>query len=299
MLDVLAEVIAPVLVVALVGGWVCRRIGVGAPTVSALSFFLFSPALVYRSMSTIALGGSETVGIVVVTAAGAAITCGAAYLVSTAVRHDARTRSAVALTAGMANSGNLGLPVAALAFGDPGLDIAIIGFVTSAFVVNSLGVLVASSATGSVRASLGSVVTVPSLWAAVAGFAVNAADLDLPAVITESTDTLGDAAVPVMLVVLGLQLGRDRPAGGLPEVTLATAVRLLGGPAVAWLLATAVGLDGLTRDTLVVLGGMPAAVYTTILATQFDIRPPLVTRTVVLSTLASVATLTVLIAQYR
>lgn len=299
MLDVLAEVIAPVLVVALVGGWVCRRIGVGAPSVSALSFFLFSPALVYRSMSTIALGGSETVGIVVVTAAGAALTCAVGYLVSTAVRHDARTRSAVALTAGMANSGNLGLPVAALAFGDPGLDIAIIGFVTSAFVVNSLGVLVASSATGSVRASLGSVVTVPSLWAAVAGFAVNAADLDLPAVITESTDTLGDAAVPVMLVVLGLQLGRDQPGGGLPEVTLASTVRLLGGPAVAWLLATAVGLDGLTRDTLVVLGGMPAAVYTTILATQFDIRPPLVTRTVVLSTLASVATLTVLIAQYR
>lgn len=299
MLDVLAEVIAPVLVVALVGGWVCRRIGVGAPAMSSLSFFLFSPALVYRSMSTIELGGPETAAIVVVSAAGAVITCAVAYTVSTASRHDRRTRSAVALTAGMSNSGNLGLPVAALAFGDAGLDVAIIGFVTSAFVVNSVGVLVASSATGTALGSLGSVVTVPSLWAAVAGYAVNASDVDLPSVITESTNTLGDAAVPVMLVVLGLQLSRDQSTGGLRHVALSVVIRLVGGPATAWLLATALGLDGLTRNTLVVLGGMPAAVYTTILATQYGTRPPLVTRTVVLGTLASVVTLTVLIAQYR
>lgn len=299
MLDVLAEVIAPVLAVAVVGGWVCRRLGIDPSTVSSLTFFLFSPALVYRSMSTIALGGAETAGVVAVTAGGATVTCGLAWLASTVLRHDRPTRSAVALTAGMANSGNLGLPVAALAFGDPGLDVAVIGFVTSAFVVNSVGIVVASSGSSSVRSAFGSVVRVPTLWAAVIGFGVNALDLDLPAVVTESTGTLADAAVPVMLVVLGSQLSRDRSTGGLPEVSVSVVLRLLAGPAVAWVLTVALGIDGLTRDTLVVLGGMPAAVYTTILATQFDIRPPLVTRTVVLGTLVSVATLTVLIAQYR
>ena len=199
----------------------------------------------------------------------------------------------------MANSGNLGLPVAALAFGDPGLAVAVLGFVTSSFVVNSVGVLVASSGSGRGLRSLGSVLTVPALWAAVAGFVVNTSGADLPAVVTESANTLGDAAVPVMLVVLGLQLSRDQPSGGLGAAATSVAVRLLGGPAIAFLLTAALGLDGTTRDTLVVLGGMPTAVYTTILATQFRTRPSLVTRTVVLSTLASIATLTVLIAQYR
>lgn len=299
MLDVLLEVILPVLAVALVGGAVCRRLGIGAETMSPLSFFLFSPALVFTSMSTIELGGTETVRIALVAAGGAVAVSVLGFAVSTVLGHDVRTRAAVALTAGMSNGGNLGLPVSALAFGAAGLAVAVVAFVTGALVVNTVGVLVASSADGSVGGAFRSVLGVPSLWAAVAGLAVNGSGIDLPALIAESSATLGDAAIPVMLVVLGLQLRRDADTGGLPEVGLSVGLRLLAGPAVALGLATALGLGGTTRDTLVVLGGMPAAVYTTILATQYGTRPPLVTRTVVIGTLASMVTLTALIARYR
>lgn len=299
MLDVLGEVIVPVLAVAVLGGWVCRRLAIPATTVSSLSYHLFSPALVYASMSTIELGGTETARIVVVAAGGAAATVVLGLSASAVLGHDRRTRAAVAVTAGMSNGGNLGLPVSSLAFGPPGLEVAIVAFVTGAFVVNSLGVAVVSQAGGSTLRTLGSLVRVPALWAAVVGFAVNALELDLPAAVPTAAGTLGDAAVPVMLVVLGQQLTLDTTFEGLGAVSTSVVVRLLGGPLVAYALATTLGLDGLTRDTLVVLGGMPAAVYTTILATQFGVRPSLVTRTVVVGTLLSMATLTVLIAQYR
>ena len=299
MLDVLAEVILPVLAVAVVGGWVCRRLGIGAQPVSSLAFFLFSPALVYSSMSTIELGGSDTLRIAAVTAGGAAITTVLALAVAAALGHDAETRAAIAVTAGMPNAGNLGLPVSLLAFGAQGLQVAIVVFVTSSFIVNSLGVGVVARARGSARRIAADLLRVPALWAAVAGFAVNTLDLDLPAVIATGSETLGEAAVPVMLVVLGLQLRLDTSLEGLGSVATSVVIRLVGGPIAAYVLASALGLEEVTRDTLVVLGGMPAAVYTTILATQFRVRPPLVTRTVVVGTLASVATLTVLIAQYR
>jgi predicted permease len=72
--------------------------------------------------------------------------------------------------------------------------------------------------------------------------------------------------------------------------------RLAIAPVAAWLTATALGLDGVERATLVVLAAMPAAVMTTILATEFRAQPGFVTRAVVSSTLLSIVTLTVLIA---
>ena len=74
---------------------------------------------------------------------------------------------------------------------------------------------------------------------------------------------------------------------------------LLTVPAAAWAVASAVGLDGPTRATLTVLAAMPAAVIATIIATEYGARPAFVTRVVVTSTLASMATLTVLITLVR
>jgi hypothetical protein len=71
--------------------------------------------------------------------------------------------------------------------------------------------------------------------------------------------------------------------------------RLIIAPIVAWFTASALGLDGVTRGTLVVLAAMPTAVMTTILATEFKAEPAFVTRVVVTSTLLSMLTLTLLI----
>ena len=93
----------------------------------------------------------------------------------------------------------------------------------------------------------------------------------------------------------------DALAAAVPEceVLVVNAGRLLIGPAVAYAAALALGLDGITRDTLVVLAAMPTAVIATILATEFGAVLTFVTRAVVTSTFASMLTLTVLIALVR
>ena len=87
-----------------------------------------------------------------------------------------------------------------------GLDVAVMNFVVGSTFANSLGIAIASLAGGSPRAALRAPFRYPALYAAAAGLAVNASGITLPITIDAPITSLSAAAVPVMLVVLGLQL---------------------------------------------------------------------------------------------
>jgi hypothetical protein len=107
---------------------------------------------------------------------------------------------------------------------------------------------------------------------------------------------LGDAALPMMILVLGMQLERasfpERPRVVAVAVTLSLAV----APVVALAMASLLGLAGPARQAAVLQASMPTAVVTTILALEYDVMPAFVTSVVLLATLLSPLTLTVLIA---
>jgi predicted permease len=104
--------------------------------------------------------------------------------------------------------------------------------------------------------------------------------------------------VPSMLVVLGLQFRRPR-LDDLAEPVASSVNRLVIGPLVAWPIGALIGLGGVTARTSIMMAGMPTAVMSTILAIELDARPELVVRTVIVSTLLSIASLTILIGILR
>ena len=128
MLDVFLDVIAPVLVMAVLGGLVGRRFDVPVEVLSNLVFNLFAPALVFRTLSTVELSG-DTARIAGTTLLVLAASAVLSLMASWARRHDAPTRATLALGASVSNGGNMGLPVALLAFGQVGLDVAVLAFV--------------------------------------------------------------------------------------------------------------------------------------------------------------------------
>ncbi len=299
MLDVFLDVVLPVALVAVVGGAVGRWQSIPVGPISSLVFYLFSPALVFHSLAETHVSAEASLKIVAVLLATYAVMYLAATFWSALARHSQSFRAAFALAVITPNQGNMGLPVALLAFGQPGLDIAVVNFVAGATLTYTAGVFVASMAAGSRRDAMRAPFRYPVLYAAAAGVLVNVLGIDLPTTLDAPAATLADAAVPAMLVVLGLQLhhavGRDR----LIDTAMVNASRLLIAPLVAWSVATALGLDGADRGTLVVLAAMPTAVVATILATEFGAYPTFVTRAVVTTTLTSMLTLTVLISLVR
>jgi predicted permease len=109
-------------------------------------------------------------------------------------------------------------------------------------------------------------------------------------------DLVGDAAVPLFLILLGLQLAETGAIGETPRVALATVLRLGLSVPLALLLAHLLGLSELSTELAVMLSSMPTAVNMTILAIEFDVRPRFVSSVVAVSTAASVLSLTLILA---
>jgi len=185
------------------------------------------------------------------------------------------------------------------AFGEAGLQVAVLNFVASALIANSLGIVLASSAHRDRRAALQAPLRYPVLYAAALGLVVRAFGVDLPQAVSSPIGTLAGAAIPIMLVVLGLQLRTSGQRIAATDVTAVVFGRLLVAPVAGWAVATAVGLRGVERGTMVVLAAMPVAVVTTILAAEFRARVDFVARVVAVSTVVSIPTLTVLISLVR
>lgn len=299
MLQVFLDVVLPVAIIAMIGGAVGRWRGIPIAPISALMFYLLSPALVFHSMATSTVSAETSFQVVaaLLVAFVALYACATAW--STFVHHDAPMRAAFALSATTPNFGNMGLPVSQLAFGEVGLAIAVVNLVAGTVVANSAGIGIASLAGGSRRAALVAPFRYPMLYAAAVGLIVNVTNVDLPIFIAAPAESLAGAAVPVMLVVLGLQLQHVVGRGDFRDLIVLNLGRAVVGPSVAWITTTALGMDGYPRATLVVLAAMPTAVAATIIATEFAARPAFVTRAVVSTTLTSMVSLTILIALLR
>jgi predicted permease len=210
-------------------------------------------------------------------------------------RLDRKLASAFMLSVVLVNAGNYGLPLNDFAFGQAGMQRAIVFFVVSAMISNTLGVYLASRGAASVRRSLLNVLTVPLPYATVLGFLVNIKGLTLPLPLDRAVTILGQAAVPGMLIVLGLQLSRTAVRGRVGPILLATVTRLGVAPLIALALATLLGLSGLTRQVSIIQASMPTAAMAGVLATEFGSDAEFTSAVILVSTLVSIVTLSILL----
>jgi hypothetical protein len=160
---------------------------------------------------------------------------------------------------------------------------------------NTLGVYLASRGTASVRRSLHNVLTVPLPYATALGLILNVGHVTLPLPLNRAITLLSQATVPCMLVILGLQLSRTSVKGRLGPILLATVTRLAIAPLVAFPLAALLGLSGVARQVSIIEASMPSAVMSGVLATEFGSDAEFTTAVVLVSTLASIVTLSILL----
>lgn len=298
-MSVLLNVVLPVFLVAGVSALVQTRLRFDVRTLSRAALYLFSPALVFDALATSDVSGGEIGQITVVVLLITATLWVLGALAARFLRLPAPTAAAFLVCILIMNAGNYGISVNLFAFGEPGLARATIYFTLSAALASSLGVYLSARGRASTSLALRRMVRVPLIYAAALGLAFNLTGLSVPEPLARAIHLLGQASVPLMLVVLGVRLAetfrsRQRLVH-LPALGIATAARLLLAPALAWLFATLVGLGGLARDVTVVESAMPTAVMSTILATEFDSDPAWAALCVMATTLLSLPTLTILL----
>lgn len=268
-------------------------------TLSSLTFYALSPALVFTSLVSSSLAGEEVVQIALLTVI-VTLLIGLVGLIASRLMRLSRTDTiAILLVLMFVNSGNYGLTLNQLRFGDDGLARAVVFFVVSTMLVFTLGVFIASLGQANWRDSLIRLLKLPAFYAIIGAMLVYFLDISVPAPIMRGLEVAGSGAIPVMLIVLGMQIA---DLSNLQRIWLAgpaSALRLIIAPLLAVLVASWLGLEGLSRSTSIIEASMPTAVITTIIATEYNIRPGLVTSTVVLSTLLSALAVPLVITVFK
>ena len=295
LLEILIHDIVPILIVIGLGYVFARLTHPELRTLSRLTFYIFSPCLVFVSLveSNVADGEIAQIALFVVgvTAAMGVL----AYLSARALRLTPRQTSGFVLAVTFVNAGNYGLGVNRLAFGPEVESRAVIYFVTSSILVYTAGVLIARGFAGGWRGAVKQLLALPHVYALGAALLVRTMQWTVPQPLLDGLRFPAQAAIPLMLVLLGAQLANATVGQYWRPALVGSGLSLLVAPLVAFGLAGLLNLGILTRQAVVLEASMPAAVINTLIATEFDAEPRLVTSTVVLSTLLSPVTLSVII----
>ena len=296
MISIFLNVVLPVFIVAGFGFALARGFRFPILPVNLVTLYVLMPAFIFTSLLSVDFTSAEPLKIALFAIVLTLLMLVVGLVVARALRLDRVTTSALLLTAAFPNLGNYGLSVILFAYGPPGLVVGTVLFSVQTLFALTLAIIIASSSTASPAGALGQVLRQPASYAVVAALAVNLGHITLPAPITSAIALPAQAAIPVMLLVLGMQIAASRGVEEPRLVGAAIVTRLVIGTLVGWALALALGIDGLARSVMIVGSAMPTAVFTTLTATQYNARPRFVSDVVIAGTIASVVSVTVVLA---
>ncbi len=296
--SVFVDNLLPILLAAGAGFILGRTMQPDIKTASRLTFYIFSPCLVFSSLAHVEIAAGEFGRLALLTLTVSAVMAVLAFLCGRMLGASRQLLASLVVASVFVNSGNYGLAANKFAFGATGLARAMVCFVFSTVMLYTAGVLIASMGKLPIGHALRKLLTVPAVYGLAAAAIVRWGELRVPLFVDRSVTLLSEAAIPLMLVILGLQIAQARtwPSDRVTLIGAAAFLQLVATPLIALVLARIYGLQGVTRQAAVLQSAMPAAVVATILAVEYDLDAPLVTGTVVITTLLSPLTLTPLIA---
>lgn len=295
LVNIFLQNIAPIMLIATLAYIIGRLHDIDPRPLGRASFYLFSPAFLFTLLATTDILPAELLQISGTMILFAMVMTGIAFAASVWRGINPTSRAGLILSAMCPNNGNFGLPLIAFAFGETVVARAAIIVIIMVFWNNIAGVFIASSSNRSLRAAALQVMHVPSVYAALAGLAVNLLDISLAPALQRPIGLLGQAAIPTMLVVLGLQLTRVQRISDLKLVSVGVGIRLLLSPLVAVGLVRLLNIPAPASTAIIMQASMPVAVMTIIYASEFGLDDQFASSTVLASTLLSPITLSVLV----
>jgi malate permease and related proteins len=274
----LLGVILPVFLVIALGFLYAKRAKPDMTWVNRINLDLLAPALIFSALASKDFDLSANRALIL-GAIGVVIGSGLlAWPFAKLLREDVRTFVPPMM---FNNCGNMGLPLASLAFGQAGLSAMVALFTISNLIHFTLGVHIVNR-----HAAFWPVFRNPMVIATFVGFAFAILQPPLPDWLALSIKMTGDAMIPLMLISLGVRMATVT-WGGWNLGVIGALVCPLTGIAMAALLSPALGLSPLQQGLLILFGCLPPAVLNFMVAEQYDQEPAKVASIVLLGNAAS------------
>jgi predicted permease len=273
----ITAILFPIFAIVAAGYFYGRRHKPEMAVANRLNMDVFVPALVFGAMAgksfDLAAFGPLALGAFVVLAVCGLLTLPVARLVGV----QAKTLVPPMM---FNNSGNIGLPLAVLAWGEAALPAAVIMFMVENTLHFSFGARLLDPQT-----RLVTLWRVPVVAAAIAGLAVAFLKLEIWQPVIYAIKMLGDVSIPLLLFSLGVRL--TEVSFREWKVAVGSAVlRPLVGMAIAWGCIQVLGLQGREAAMLLVFGALPPAVLNFLFAERYRQEPERVAPIVFIGNLA-------------
>ena len=281
-------------------GYITGRSGVlgeHAPhVISRLTFFVLSPCLLFTVLadSDVHVLFSSLLAVSVISALLACLVfLGVALLV---FRRSLPEAVIGALSSGYVNANNIGIPVAVYVLGDTAYSAPVILFQLLVLAPIALTVLdVSTNGRSSVGRILLKPLTNPLIIGSAIGAVVAIAQLEIPDAVMEPFRIVGAAAVPLVLINFGMSLHGDRvlaPGTHRRDVVLATALKLVAMPVIAWAFGRFVfAMDAQHLFVVVVLATLPTAQNIFVYAQRYGRGQVVARDTILITTIGAVPVL--------
>ncbi|ANJ09170.1 AEC family transporter [Streptomyces parvulus] len=268
----------------------------GREVLTRLAFHVASPALLFTTLATADLSVVFSSRLLV-TALSTVAVAGVFVAVGVVRRWGVGRTTIGALCSGYVNSGNLGIPIAVYVLGDASLVAPVLLF--QLVLVTPVAVTILDLSGGGAKGPLWRRLLTPLrnpiALGSLAGVAVAATGLRVPAPVMDPLTLIGNMSVPAVLLAFGISLcGSTMPMRGADRepVLLAVALKAFGQPAVAWALASGVfGLRGAQLLDVVVTSALPAAQNLYTYASTYEVGERLARDAILVSTVVSVPVL--------
>ena len=305
-ISVFATAILPIIGVGGVGYLLGRWRSVDTDALNTVIVYILAPALVFYSLATTTLAQSTLFRASVAVIIYHLLAMGVAAGIGRLFNKSKTAVAALMLVTAFPNSGNYGIPVSNFAFGSTGRATAVIYLSVQGIILYTLGVYIASRGGMKSRlAGIKRVFTVPLVYAVIAALIARVFQI-VPSTDTTAMATIklvGDAAIPLMLLVVGIRLARTDIGSTLSAVGLGVGLKMVIAPVIGLGTAVMIGFDDpIVARTFVLESAMPSAVTPMILVAEFgsgDVAgvpiAEFVSAAVFVSTMISIPVLTLVI----
>lgn len=254
---------------------------------NSLAFYVVLPALIFDSTYDVPLATLLSPAVVLGQLLVMTAIVTVAWLLHSRIDVD-RRRGVAMVQSYHGNLGYLGLPIVAASLGSTAAG--------TASVILGVGVLtqvpltvffltVVAGAETVLRREVGRVLHNPVLLSLGAGLGVSYFEFDIPGLVARSVGALGSIALPLALLLVGASLRSDLPDGEFGTLGTVVGLKLLGMPAIAWLIYSALEVTEPALAAGVVMFGAPTAISTYIYTKELGGDARLASRTIFASTL--------------
>lgn len=294
--QLMIDVLGPVVLIVAVGAIVGPRIGLQVPTLSTIAYWIFGPAFVFNIFATTTLDADTAIRLALAAVAGLAASAVLSALIASPFGVHGNAKSVSIMSSTYGNVGNAGLAISVFALGDDALDRAGVLMVTIMFFGTLLSVWLGTRQTQSSLAAAVDAFKAPMIVAAIIGLAINLIGFDPPVLVDRAVATIASGLIPTMLIGLGIQLVAVGRVRWMRSTSVVTIAKLIAAPLVAMAAARLLNLSGDDLGVVIIQSAMPPAVFCMVIAMEHDLEPDLATNDVVAVTLASLITLPVALA---